>query len=87
MVKWFVADNISEASIINKKLIKDHMFADKLTAVAIHVTKEIHNEYKSASNKYEIQKEEAKRKNSQISLIFIILVEVLILILSLLLCI
>lgn len=87
MVKRFVADNISEASIINKKLIKDHMFADKLTAAAIRVTKKIHNEYKSALNKYEIQKEEAKRKNSQISLIFIILVEVLILILSLLLCI
>ena len=32
-------DNISQAYIINKKLVKDHMFANKLIAAAIHVTK------------------------------------------------
>ena len=32
-------DNVSQASIINKKLIKDHMFVNKLIAAVIHVTK------------------------------------------------
>ena len=54
-------------------MAKDHMFADKLTATTIHVTKEMHNEYKSVWNKYEIQKEKEikkrKEKDSQRSLI------------------
>ena len=40
--KSFVVDNISETSVINKKLIKDHMFANKLTAATIHITREMH---------------------------------------------
>ena len=32
------------------------MFPNKLTAANVHVKKEMHNECKSARNKYEIQK-------------------------------
>ena len=56
--KSFVVDNISETSIINKKHIKDHMLANKLTAV----TREMHADYKSAGINYENHNEEEKRK-------------------------
>lgn len=52
MGKSFVIENISKASIINKKLIKYHMFATKMTAATTHVTKEMHNKYKFARNKH-----------------------------------
>ena len=42
--KSFVIENISKVSIINKKLIKDHMLATKMTAATIHFRKEMHNE-------------------------------------------
>ena len=63
--KSFVVDNISETSIINKKLIKDHMFANKLTAATIHITREMHSYYKSARIKYEKHKEEEKKKKEK----------------------
>lgn len=42
--KSFVIENISKVSIINKKLIKDHTLATKMTAATIHVRKEMHSE-------------------------------------------
>ena len=41
MGKSFVIENISKASIINKKLIKDHMLTTKMTAATTHVTQQI----------------------------------------------
>ena len=63
--KSFVIDNISEACVISKKLIKDHVFANKLTAATIHVTKAMHNEYKPIRNMYEIHKEGEKKKKEK----------------------
>lgn len=69
MGKSFVIENISKASVINKKLIKDHLLATKMTAATIHVTKEMHNESKFARNKHvNLQgwrKEEKQKKISR----------------------
>ena len=58
----YVAGDILQTSVINMKLSIYQMFANKFTAVVIHLTKTMHNECKSAQNKYEILKEEQKRK-------------------------
>lgn len=45
-------ENISKVSVINKKVIKDHLLATKMAAATIPATKEMHNEYKFARNKH-----------------------------------
>ena len=57
-----VVDNISETSIINKKLIRDHLLANKLSADSIHISREMRNDYKAASTKYRIHLEQEKQK-------------------------
>ena len=63
--KSFVVENISNQSIINKKLIKDHMFSNKLNADTIHITREMHIGYKSACSKYTAYVEEQKEKKEK----------------------
>ena len=50
--KSIIVDNISETSITNKKVIKDHMLSNKLSPATIHITKDMHTAYKSARVKY-----------------------------------
>ena len=62
--KSFIVENISEESIKNKKLIKDHMWANNITPSTIHITKMIQTDYKCARTRYETYlKQEKKKKN------------------------
>ena len=60
--KSFIVENISEESIRNKKLIKDHMLANNITPSTIQITKKMQTDYKCAWTKYEIYLEHEKKK-------------------------
>ena len=65
--KSFIVENMSEESIRNKKLIKDHMLANNITPSTIQITKKMQTDYKCARTKYETpgtrkKEEEQNRK-------------------------
>ena len=64
--KSFIVENILEESIKNKKLIKDHMWANNITPSTINITKKIQTDYKCARTRYEIYLEQEKKKKSKI---------------------
>ena len=64
--KSFIVENISEESIRNKKLIKDHMLANNITPSTIQITKKMQTDYKCAQTKYEICLEQEKKKKTKI---------------------
>ena len=64
--KSFIVENISEESIRNEKLIKDHMLANNVTASTIQITKKMQTDYKYAWTKYEIYLEKEKKRKSKI---------------------
>ena len=63
--KSFIVENISEESIRNKKLIKDHMLANNITPSTIQITKKMQTDYKCARTKYEIYLEQVKKEEEQ----------------------
>ena len=60
--KSFVVHNITELSIINKKIIKDHMHSNKFTPISIHVSKDMIASFKAAKSKYDVHLEEEQKK-------------------------
>ena len=64
--KSFTVENISEESIRNKKLIKDHILANNISLSTIQITKKMQTDYKYARTKYEIYLEQEKKMKSKI---------------------
>ena len=61
--KSIVVNNISEMSIVHKKIIKDHMQANNLTPTSINITKEMLKAFKGSRIEYNRHLEaEAKKK-------------------------
>ena len=63
--KSFIVENISEESIRNKKLIKDHMLASNVTPSTIQITKKMQTDYKCARTKYETPGTRKKRRRAK----------------------
>ena len=63
--KTFVVDNISETSLIYKKLIKDHLISNKLTADNIHISRELIQDFKASRMKYDMYLEEKKKEKEK----------------------
>ena len=54
--------NISPESLTAKRIIKDHMLANKLKPHTIEITKPIFQAFRSGRQKYEVHLEEEKKK-------------------------
>ena len=60
--KSFVVDNISETSLIYKKLIKDHLISNKVSADNIHISRELVQDFKASRMTYDLYLEEKKEE-------------------------
>ena len=63
--KPFVVDNISETSLIYKKLIKDHLISNKVSADNIHISRELVQDFKASRMKYDLYLEEKKKEKEK----------------------
>ena len=57
--------NISPESLTAKRIIKDHMLANKLKPHTIEITKPIFQAFRSGRQKYEVHLEEEKKKKQK----------------------
>ena len=63
--KSVVDVNLKEESIVARKTIKDHMLSDDIQPDMIEISNKMINFYRSARQKYEIQKEREAEKEKK----------------------
>ena len=64
--KTVLQQNIKEGSISSKRIIKDHMLANKLQPYSIEITNEMRKLVRAAKTRYAVYLEEEKEKNESL---------------------
>ena len=64
--KTVLQQNIKEDSISSKRIIKDHMLANKLQPHSIEITNELRKSVRAARTRYAVYLEEEKKKNESL---------------------